>query len=405
MFPPSLGRVVFNATAFALTFASWAVWNASIWEVFAPLDGAFERRAVATSLLWAFLVGGCLSLVANRLLSRFSSNAALSILATVATLGALVAHCSLNSDPLRRVPALVGVGLVGVGFYSLVGRLYARTFRDLANPDRFPTIFVFATVAYIAAQTFARSRFENSFAISATFTAILAVLALVGPRSNDEAERAAPSPSYFSLVRRNPLFWATVFVASGFGSSLWFPIFGRAYAEQFSNRLTLSPFPPPFFTVLHSLGEIVAILAAPWAIRLCGGPKRSLGVALLASALSYAALNGNAGALVVAALSSRIAYVGVIAVIPAFYVVKFYRSEARRQALTLLAVATLVLPAFFTTAIFNVIERTSLEANAPPVLELTALPTSILAFLAVFWLLRGAPVPPSPADDDAKDDA
>lgn len=405
MFSPSLSRAVFNATAFALTFASWAVWNVSIWDVFAPLDGDIERRSVATSLVWAFLVGGCLSLVANRLLSRLSSNAALSILATVATAGALVAHCSLNAEPLRRVPALVGLALVGVGFYSLVGRLYARTFRDLATPDRFPAIFVFATLAYIAAQAFARSRFENSFAISATFTAILAVLALVGPRSNDEAERAAPSPSYFSLVRRNPLFWATVFVASCFGSSLWFPIFGRAYAYLFFYRLTIPPFPPSFFSVLHSLGEIVAILAAPWAIRLCGGPKRSLGVALLASALSYAALNGNAVALVVAALSSRIAYVGVIAVVPAFYVAKFYRSEARRQALTLLAVATLVLPAFFTTAIFNVIERTSLEARAFDVGAATAIPASILAFIAVFWLLRGAPVAPPSADDDAQEAA
>lgn len=390
LFSPSFSRAVFNATAFALTFASWAVWSVSIWDVFAPLDGAFERRSVAESLSVAFLIGGVLSLVANRLLSRLSSNAALAILATVATAGALVAHCSLNAEPLRRVPALVGLALAGVGFYSLVGRLYARTLRDLSRPSRFPAIFLFASLGWIASQVFLRYRSENCFAVSATFTALLAVLALVGPRSNDEAERAAPSPSYFSLVRRNPLFWATVFVASCFGAAFWFPIFGRAYAYLFFYRLTIPPFPSPFFSVLHSLGEIVAILAAPWAIRLCGGPKRSLGVALLASALSYAALNGNAVALVVAALSSRIAYVGVIAVVPAFYVAKFYRSEARRQALTLLAVATLVLPAFFTTAIFNVIERTSLEANAPPILGLTTIPASILAFLAIFWLLRGA---------------
>ncbi len=400
-FSASFSRAVFNATAFALTFASFSVWSVSLADVFASLDGDVERRAVATSLLWAFLVGGVFSLVANRLLSRFSSNAALAILATVATFGSLVAHSSLDAEPFRRVGAGVGGALVGVGFYALVGRLYARTLRDVSRLSRFPAIFVFSSLAFIATPIFVRYRLENCFAISALFTALLAVLALVGPRSDDEAERAAPPPSYLSLVRRNPLFWATVFVASCFGASVWFPIFGRVYYRSFPPCLTLSPF--PFFPVLPSIAEVVAILAAPWAIRLCGGLKRSFGVALLASALSYAALNGNAAALLVAALLTKIAYVGAIAVVPALYVERFYQPEARRQAQTLLTVATLVLPAFATSAILNVVDRTTLEANAPPILELTALPTSILAFLAIFWLRRGAPVASPLAVDAAKD--
>ncbi|MBQ6828214.1 MAG: hypothetical protein IJO46_09410 [Thermoguttaceae bacterium] len=404
MFPPSLGRAVFNATAFALTFASWAVWNVSIWNVFAPLDGAFERRAVAESLSVAFLVGGVLSLVANRLLSRFSSNAAIAILATVATLGSVVAHSSLDADAFRRVPALVGVGLVGVGFFSLVGRLYARTLRDLSRPSRFPAIFVFASLGCIASQVFLRYRSENCFAISATFTALLAVLALVGPRSDDEAERAAPSPSYLSLVRRNPLFWATVFVASCFGASVWTPTFSRVLPFFPSIFEDSGSYSSPLFPVLSAVSELVALLAAPSAIRLCGGLKRSLGVAIFASALSYAALNGSVLASLGGLFLQKLAYVGVVAVVPALYVERFYPAEARRSAQTLLTVATLVLPAFATSAILNVVARTALETNAPPIWELTALPTSILAFLAIFWLRRGAPIPASsPAADAAKD--
>lgn len=403
MFSPSLGRAVFNATAFALTFASWAVWSVSIWNVFAPLDGAFERRAVATSLLWAFLIGGCLSLVANRLLSRFSSNAALSILATVATSGALVAHCSLNAEPFRRVPALIGVGLVGVGFYSLVGRLYARTLRDLSRQSRFPAIFVFTSLGWIAAQTFLRYRSENCFAVSATFTALLAVLALVGPRSNDEAERAAPSPSYFSLVRRNPLFWATVCVASCFGAAVWFPIFGRYVAAVTCPHCFADAY--AWLGPANRTAEVVAICLAIFAISVCGGLKRSFGFAIFSLALSYAALNwGGFFAVVGGLLFRTVACAGAVAVVPALYVERFYPAEARRSAQTLLTVATLVLPGFATSAILNVVDRTALEANAPPILELTALPTSILAFVAIFWLLRGAPVPPSPADA-AKDAA
>ncbi len=402
MFPPSLGRAVFNATAFALTFASWAVWNVSIWNVFAPLDGAFERRAVAESLSVAFLVGGVLSLVANRLLSRFSSNAALAILATVATLGSVVAHSSLAAEPFRRIPALVGLGLVGVGFFSLVARLYARTLRDLSRPSRFPAIFVFASLGCIASQVFLRYRSENCFAISATFTALLAVLALVGPRSDDEAERAAPSPSYLSLVRRNPLFWATVCVASCFGASVWFPIFGRYVATVAcphcfaENCAWLGP--------ANRTAEVVAICLSSFAILFCGGLKRTFGFAIFLLALSYATLNLGGFFAVGGLLFRTVAYVGAVAVVPALYVERFYTAEARRSAQTLLTVATLVLPAFATSAILNVVDRTALEANAPPILELTALPTSILAFLAIFWLRRGAPIPASsPAADAAKD--
>lgn len=400
MFPPSLRRAVFNATAFALTFASWSVWNGSIWSVFAPLDGALERRAVATSLLWAFWVGGCLSLVANRALSRLSSNAAIAILATVATLGSLVAHSSLNADAVRRVPAVVGVGLVGVGFFSLVGRLYARTLRDLARADRFPAIFVFASLGWLS-QVFLRYRSENCFAVSAIFTALLAVLALVGPRSNDEAERAATSPSYFSLVRRNPLFWATVCVASCFGSSVWFPIFGRYVATVACPRCFAEN--SAWLGPANRTAEVVAICLSSFAILFCGGLKRTFGFAIFLLALSYATLNLGGFFAIGGLLFRTVAYVGAVAVVPALYVERFYTAEARRSAQTLLTVATLVLPAFATSAILNGVDRTALEANAPPILELTALPTSILAFLAIFWLRRGAPFAPSPAVDAAKD--
>lgn len=406
MFPPSLSRAVFNATAFALTFASWAVWSVSIWNAFAPSDGAFERRAVAESLLWSFLVGGVFSLVANRLLSRFSSNAAIAILATVATLGSLVAHTSLDAEPIRRIPALVGLGLFGVGFFSLVGRLYARALRDLSRPSRFPAIFLFASLGWIASQVFLRYRSENCFAVSAIFTALLAVLALVAPRSDDEAERAAPSPSYFSLVRRNPLFWATVFVASCFGAAVWTPMFSRVLPFFPSIFEDSGSYSSPLFPVLSAVSELVALLAAPSAIRLCGGLKRSLGVAIFASALSYAALNGSVLASLGGLFLQKLAYVGVVAVGSALYVERFYPAEARRPAQTLLTVATLVLPLLFSSTILNVVDRTALETNAPPILELTALPTSILAFLGIFWLRRGAPVPASsPAADDAKDAA
>lgn len=404
MFPPSLSRAVFNATAFALTFASWAVWSVSIWNAFAPSDGDFERRAVAESLSVAFLVGGVLSLVANRLLSRFSSNAALAILATVATLGSLVAHTSLDAEPIRRIPALVGLGLVGVGFFSLVGRLYARALRDLSRPSRFPAIFLFASLGWIASQVFLRYRSENCFAVSAIFTALLAVLALVAPRSDDEAERAAPSPSYFSLVRRNPLFWATVFVASCFGAAVWFPIFGRYLATVacphcFAENIS-------WLGSANRTAEVVAICLASFAISACGGLKRSFGFAIFSLALSYAALNWGVFFAVVGGLLFRtVAYVGV-AIGSALYVERFYPAEARRPAQTLLTVATLVLPRLFSSTILNVVDRTALETNAPPILELTELPTSILAFLAIFWLLRGAPVPSSsPAADAAQDAA
>lgn len=406
MFPPSFSRAVFNATAFALTFASWAVWSVSIWNVFAPLDGDFERRAVAESLSVAFLIGGVLSLGANRLLSRFSSNAALAILATVATLGSLVAHSSLDAEPFRRIPALVGLGLVGVGFFSLVGRLYARTLRDLSRPSRFPAIFLFASLGWIASQVFLRYRSENCFAVSAIFTALLAVLALVGPRSDDEAERAAPSPSYFSLVRRNPLFWATVFVASCFGAAVWTRMFSRVLPFVPSIFEDSGSYSSPLFPVLSAVLELVALLAAPSAIRLCGGLKRSLGVAIFAAALSYAALNGSVLASLGGLFLQKLAYVGVVAVGSALYVERFYPAEARRPAQTLLTVATLVLPRLFSSTILNVVDRTALETNAPLILELTALPTSILAFLAIFWLLRGAPVAASsPAADAAQDAA
>ncbi len=389
----SLLRNTFNAVAYASVFAHWAAHAIC-------LGIALPRAGVTGGVFYgAFAAGGCLALVSNRFFGRLSSNVAISILAAIATVGAALAHVALNAESVARIPLLLGLVLSGCGVMSLIAHLNARILRDAADAKRVPLIASAGTVAWIAVNWTINSEGTNFFLWSTLATGALLVLALIGPRSCAvDAETTAQSDSdaatttVRSIIARNPIIFATLFLANAVNTTLLFSIFG-VYVNSIAatDAYNVSP---TRISVLFQASEVLTILALTTLIRWCGGLKRAIAFALFATSCRYFIFGfcPSIYGIIGGAALHGVAFVGLSSVLPLLYVDRFYRESERKTAQATLTTFIIAAPSIVAGFVSSALQIWATGETGLDWARFFLPPALILAFLGVFWCWKGASV-------------
>ena len=362
-----------------------------------PLSTYLARPELSVSAgryMSALGFGGLSAVLVARWTAKIPGRFAVALYGLLAALGAGIAYVSLAAPTPNLTTLGIGMIVLGVGQFSLLGRTQARVVAETRPGKAIPYIFLSATALWVALQLSLSAATPRFFLFAASFALLSSFLSLVGPgepRTDEASEKnAAPNttqkPNFIAIFRTAPAFFLAVFCASIFASNFYFSECGRLCVDVFPKVSALK------LNAVLQISEVATLLSLTALISLVGGLKRAIVAALCVSAARYFLLGfAEPTSAFVAMLGHGVMYVGLQSVVPALYVDRCFADESeRKNAQTLLAVAAFAAPSATSGIVAETLERAATNADGVVAWSGVFGPAAlVLVILAVFFAIFG----------------
>ncbi len=362
-----------------------------------PLSEHLARPELSVSAgryMSALGFGGLAAILVARWTAKIPGRFAVALYGLLTALGAGVAYVGLAAPTPNLTTLAIGMGVLGVGQFSLLGRTQARVVAETRPGKAIPYIFLSATALWVALQLSLSSTTPRFFLCAASFALLATFLSLVGPgepRTDEASEKnAAPNtarkPNFIAIFRNAPAFFLAIFCASIFASNFYFSECGKFCGVVFPKESAVK------LNAILQISEVATLLALTALISLVGGLKRAIVAALAVSAARYFLLGfAEPTSAFVALLGHGVMYVGLQSVAPALYLDRCFADETeRKNAQTLLAVAAFAAPSAASGLVAETLERAATNADGVVAWAQVFWPAAlVLAILAVFFAIFG----------------